>query len=255
MNLNAFFGVVSTVDFALLGLWWVTVQTRPDLRKHGSVAARMSYMVSLQFVVPGTASLLAEVDPAVTLVWRVSFAIAGATGILAIVFLVPALAASSARLMANFLRFGAVPLYAAMTIIAVTPGFLLSNSSGTLGSLQVEGILFCLVVLLSAQVAWAGAMSIKEPAEQAGQADPGTRADPGTGHQPGSPVPPPPGPVSGPPHTRLDVGAPHGYQPAPDGYGYQPASGGWGSGPAPSGWGSAPTPDPRYPERGNPAGK
>jgi hypothetical protein len=63
MNLGAFFGVVSTVDFALLGLWWVTVQARPDLRRNGSSAARMAYVVSLQFIVPGTAGLLAQADP------------------------------------------------------------------------------------------------------------------------------------------------------------------------------------------------
>ena len=132
MNLSAFFGVVATIDFALLGLWWVAVQARPDLREHGSAAARMAYVVSLQFVVPGTASLLALVDPAVTMVWRVSFAIAGVTGILA--------------------------------------------------------ILFCLVVLLSAQVAWAAAMSTDPDARPrlgSPRAPHGSSAEP---RQPGVPL-------------------------------------------------------------------
>jgi hypothetical protein len=148
VSLGSFFGVVSTVDFALLGLWWVTVQTRAELRKHRSTGARMAYAVSLQFIVPGTASLLAQVDPAVTTVWRVSFAVAGVTGITAIVLLVPALAASGERTVVRSLRFGAMPLYALMTLIAV-----FRLSSATLSALQVEGILFCLVVFLGTQVA------------------------------------------------------------------------------------------------------
>jgi hypothetical protein len=158
MNLSAFFGVVSTVDFALLGLWWVTIQARPDLRKPGMNGGRMAYVVSLQFIVPGTAALLAQVDPAVTTIWRVSFAIAGASGILAILMLVPALAASGALTVARFLRLGALPLYALMTFIAIAAG-LLSYSSAKLVALQAEAILFCLVIFLGAQVAWAAAMS------------------------------------------------------------------------------------------------
>jgi hypothetical protein len=236
MSLGAFFGVVSTVDFALLGLWWVTVQTRPDLRKNGSSAARMAYVVSLQFIVPGTAGLLAQVDPAETLVWRVSFAIAGVTGILAILILVPELAASGALSVAKFLRFGALPLYAVMTFIAVTPG-LLSNKSGKIAALQVEGILFCLVVFLSAQVAWAAAMSTVNPAEHPEQAAP-VPGNPVPGNEPGRLPPPPPVPASGPTDAPTVPGIPH--------YGYQPPPGAWGRGPYP---------DPRYPERGNPAGK
>jgi len=160
MSLGSFFGVVSTVDFALLGLWWVTVQTRADLRSHRSMASRMAYVVSLQFIVPGTASLLAQADPAVTAVWRVSFAVAGVTGVTAIVLLVPALAASGQLAVVRSLRFGAIPLYALMTFIAV-----FRLPAATVSALQVEAILFCLVVFLSTQVAWAAAMSTDSAAK------------------------------------------------------------------------------------------
>jgi hypothetical protein len=175
---------VSTVDFALLGLWWVTVQGRSDLREHGSRAERMAYAVSLQFVVPGTASLLAQVDPGVTAVWRVSFAIAGVAGIIAILLLAPALVATGGLVVARFLRFGAVPLYALMTVLAVipTPPFLSGGSHG-LSSLQVEAILFCLVVFLGAQVAWAAAMATDESASTGSE----------SAGLPGQPVPPLPG--------------------------------------------------------------
>jgi hypothetical protein len=161
MDLSTFFGAVSTIDFALLGLWWVAVQARPDLRRSESKAAQMAYMVSLQFIVPGTASLLALVDPAQAVIWRVSFAIAGVTGILAILLLVPAVASYGALGVTRFLRLGAFPLYALMTLVAVVPGILSGKHA-----LQVEAVLFCLVVFLAAQIAWAAAM-FTDPADAA----------------------------------------------------------------------------------------
>jgi hypothetical protein len=137
----------------------------------------------------------------VTLVWRVSFAVAGVTGILATVILVPEVAASGALSVAKFLRLGALPLYALITFIAVTPG-LLSSTSGKLSALQVEAILFCLVVFLAAQVAWAAAMSTTDPAQQAEQTSPATR------NESGRPLSPPPGPVPGLADTRRDAGVP-----------------------------------------------
>ena len=166
MDFSGFFGVVSTVDFALLGLWWVAVQARPDLRSRKSTASRASYLVSLQFVVPGTAALLAQVDPQLTGIWRVSFAIAGLSGVLSILLLAPSLGAGGAGLVLKFLRLGAVPLYAVIAVIAVLPGF---PPSGTrLTALQLEALIFCLMVLLSAQIAWAVAMS-DTPDNGAGQ--------------------------------------------------------------------------------------
>jgi hypothetical protein len=218
MNLSGFFGVVSTVDFALLGLWWVAVQARPDLRKRGSAAARMSYLVSLQFIVPGAASLLAQVDPTVTAVWRVSFAIAAVTGIVAIVFLVPTLHATGALTVERFLRFGALPMYALVTLIA-----LIAPGTSKLSALQVEAILFCLVIALSVQVAWAAAMS-------EGSADP--TAQPATREtRPAVPVTEPTASVTETtpllPVRPSDKPA-HGYQPPP---GTQPLGsqppGGW----------------------------
>lgn len=166
MDLSAFFGVVSTVDFALLGLWWVTVQSRPDLRRREREAGRMAYMVSLQFVVPGTAALLAQVDPDLAAVWRISFGIAGATGVLAIASFVPTLLSTGARSVAISLCLIALPLYCALTAVAATAG-LFSNTS-QIKPLQVEAILFCVITLLGTELAWAAAMSAEpEPTRSA----------------------------------------------------------------------------------------
>jgi cytochrome bd-type quinol oxidase subunit 2 len=158
MDLSAFFGVVSTVEFALLGLWWVTVQTREDLRRREAQGLGMAYLVSLQFVVPGTASLLAQVAPDLQAVWRVSFAIGGVAGFAAIIALRPVLVASGESGVAKILTFGALPLYTVITVIAVLPN-LFGSLNMRLDELQVEAILFCLTIFLSAQTAWAAAMA------------------------------------------------------------------------------------------------
>lgn len=157
MDLSAFFGVLSTVDFALLGLWWVTVQARSDLREQTAAGGRMAYMVSLQFVVPGTAALLAQVAPDLSAVWRISFGVAGVAGVLSIVLISPALVAEGAASVARLLRFVALPLYAVLIAIALSAGAFQSNAR--FQPLQVEAVLFCMITFLSAQLAWAAAMT------------------------------------------------------------------------------------------------
>ena len=52
MDIAAFYAVVAGVNFTLLGLWWVAVHERIDVRDRAS--RRMAYVVALQFMVPGT---------------------------------------------------------------------------------------------------------------------------------------------------------------------------------------------------------
>ena len=163
MDLSAFFGVVSTVDFALLGLWWVTVQARPDLRSKRLKTGKAAYLVSLEFVIPGTASLAAQVAPDDQIIWRIAFALLGVTGIVAIVGLFPAMVRAGETGVASLLVFTTVPCYAVIVLLAAWPK-VMSELHSTLGALQVEALVFCVAVFLSAQTAWAAAMS-PEPGE------------------------------------------------------------------------------------------
>jgi hypothetical protein len=113
-DLTAFYGIISGVNFTLLGLWWVAVQELKHLRQTG--AGRMAYIVSLQFLLPGTAALLSQVAPKVTGLWRGSFTLAG----------VPSIDTAVAK---------------------------------SINGAQLEGVLFCLLVLISTQTAWGAAMS------------------------------------------------------------------------------------------------
>jgi cytochrome bd-type quinol oxidase subunit 2 len=158
MDLSAFFGIVSTIDFALLGLWWVTVQARPDLRSRQLKTGKAAYLVSLEFVIPGTASLLAQVAPNLQIVWRIAFAALGLIGIVAIAGLSPAMRRAGASGVARVLVWTTAPCYAVIVALAAWPQ-IVSRLNVQLSALQVEALVFCVAIFLSAQTAWAAAMS------------------------------------------------------------------------------------------------
>ena len=162
MDIAAFYAVVAGVNFTLLGLWWVAVQDKVDLRD--AAARRMAYVVALQFMVPGTASLISQVAPTVTTIWRVTFTLAGLAGAAGVLLVVPVLRKAplsvGSRGAAAFMLGAGLPLYALVTLVAAVPG-VHEAVSDKLTGLQTEAILFSVLVLLSVQVAWSVAMMPK----------------------------------------------------------------------------------------------
>jgi hypothetical protein len=156
MDIAAFYAVVAGVNFTLLGLWWVAVHERTDLRD--SASRRMAYVVALQFMVPGTASLISQVAPDVTVIWRITFTVAGVAGAAGVLLVVPVLRQSTARTAAMVMLVVGLPLYLVVALVAGVPG-IHEAVSDQLTGLQTEAILFSLLVLLSVQVAWTVAMT------------------------------------------------------------------------------------------------
>jgi hypothetical protein len=158
MDISAFYAVLAGVNFTLLGLWWVTVQERRELRARGSWAGRMAYVVSLQFLLPGTMSLISQVAPGVPLMWRTTFALGGAAGAIGIVLLVPLLLRTHLRGSAVLLLLVGLPIHIVVTIVALAPD--LRRSVGIeLTNLQIEAVVLCLLVLVGAHTAWTAAMT------------------------------------------------------------------------------------------------
>jgi uncharacterized membrane protein len=118
----------------------------------------MAYAVSLQFLIPGTVSLLSQVAPNVAYLWRTAFALGGAAGVVGIVRLVPILLRTHLRTAARLLIVVGVPIHALIAVVAMLSD-LRSALDIELSSLQVEAVLFCLLVLVGAQTAWIAAMS------------------------------------------------------------------------------------------------
>jgi len=158
MDQSAFYGVVSAINFTLLGLWWVAVKDRAGFEGDHGLSHRTAYLVSLQFVVPGTVSLLAQVAPDVPAVWRAAFAIAGVVGAVGIALLSDEIRRTSdLRLAPILFRTFGVPLYALVVLVALVP--LPSSLDIGLTPIQIEALLLTLLVFLGVQEAWVVSMT------------------------------------------------------------------------------------------------
>jgi hypothetical protein len=155
--LSGFYGAFSPACFALLGLWLVVVQIRLGEWQGSPPHRRRSYGVALHFVLPGMMSLLALIDPADPVFWRVSFAIIALSGA-AVLTLVsglparsqadrggspPAAPAADQLGLAGYLA--AVALYLLIGALAVVGG---------LDVLRTEAVLLTLLVFLGFNMAW-----------------------------------------------------------------------------------------------------
>jgi hypothetical protein len=147
--LTDFYVAFATVCFTLLGLWIIVVQTRHGEWRHSPVHRRRAYAVALHFSLPGLMSLLSLVDPASTDLWRISFAIVAAGGVLALA-LVRGPAPTGLGAAAYV---AAVVLYVLIALVAVAPG-MVADLGVLARPLRVEAVLLTMLVFLGVNVAW-----------------------------------------------------------------------------------------------------
>jgi hypothetical protein len=139
----------ATVCFTLLGLWIIVVQTRHAEWRQSAVHRRRAYGVALHFSLTGLMSLLSLVDPASTALWRISFAIVAAGGVIALA-LVRGPAPTGLGAAAYV---AAVVLYVLIALVAVAPGMV--AEIGVLARpLRVEAVLLTMLVFLGVNVPW-----------------------------------------------------------------------------------------------------
>jgi cytochrome bd-type quinol oxidase subunit 2 len=154
MDQTAFYGVVSGINFTLLGLWWVAVKDRLDLASGTASFRRMAYFVSLQFVVPATIALFAQVAPDVADVWRSAFALAGLVGIAGTLMLAYEMSVQTdAKILPALFAVVGAPLYLLVVVVALWPG-VVGDLELELTPIEVEGFLLTIVVFLGVQAAW-----------------------------------------------------------------------------------------------------
>ena len=147
--LTEFYVAFSTVCFTLLGLWIIVVQTRHGEWRYSAIHRRRAYGVALHFSLPGLMSLLSLVDPASTALWRISFAIVAAGGVIALA-LVRGPAPTGLGAAAYV---AAVVLYVLIALVAVAPGMVAEIGVLAL-PLRVEAVLLTILVFLGVNVAW-----------------------------------------------------------------------------------------------------
>lgn len=154
MDTAAFYTTASTLCFTLLGFWWVVVQFRHDELTTDPGRRRLSFVVSLHFILPGLVSLASLIAGDSSLLWRLAFGLAGAAGLVAVIVGSRGVEAPVGAIAALRQRaWLAAPLYALITLVAAVPE--MARSVTGLAPLQVEGYLLVLLVLLGILFAWA----------------------------------------------------------------------------------------------------
>lgn len=147
--LTAFYSTFATVCFTLLGLWIVVVQTRHAEWRRLALQQRRAFGIALHFSLPGLMSLLSLVNPASTVLWRISFAIVAGSGAIVLALV---RSPGSTRL-GVFAYVAAVILYVLIAVVAVAPSIV--DYIGDLARpLRVEAVLLTIVVFLGANVAF-----------------------------------------------------------------------------------------------------
>ena len=147
--LTDFYAAFATVCFTLLGLWIIVVQTRHAEWRQAAVYRRRAYGIALHFSLPGLMSLLSLVDPASTALWRISFAIVAAGGVIAL-----ALVRGPAPTRLGVLAYlAAVVLYVLIALVAAAPS-VVADLGVPARPLRVEAVLLTIVVFLGVNVAW-----------------------------------------------------------------------------------------------------
>lgn len=142
-----FYQAFAPVSFTLLGLWFIVVQTR-HRDWAGSLEHRMRASgVGLHFALPGLMSLLSLIDPTNQALWRSTFGVSAALGV---VGLVTTGRAGGGR---PVLHWAAVGIFAVVSAVAVAPR-LVTGMAPDAKPLQVEAFLLSLLLSLGVTQAW-----------------------------------------------------------------------------------------------------
>ena len=140
--LDAFYGAFSPACFALLGLWLVVVQIRIGDWRDNENSKRMSYVISLNFLLPGLMGVLALIDSQNATFWRASFAILGIGG---------AVGSYLVRRVPTGDRLGAaaywtaIALYVAVAVLAFVGG---------VDGLRTEAVLLTALIFVNFNIGW-----------------------------------------------------------------------------------------------------
>ena len=131
---DAFYAQLAQVAFTILGFWLAIVQLRPDTVLVTPSVRRAAHAVSIQLMLPAVMALLALADPGNGRVWRASFVLGAAFGVVAVVALAAGGRLPPALIVAHAL---VVAGYVAVAVVALAP-------HGTLpfASLDAEAVLF-----------------------------------------------------------------------------------------------------------------
>ena len=140
--LDAFYTAMSPAALALLGLWLVAVQMRADEVRASRELIRRTYAVALLFALPGLMSVIALIDSANPLYWRVSFALISVIGA-AVLLLFRGLPGTG--MIRNLSDVLAVILYVAIAVLGIMGGPAKERTAA---------VMLTAMILLGFNIAW-----------------------------------------------------------------------------------------------------
>jgi hypothetical protein len=147
VNVSTFYALFSATCFTLVGLWWGVVQ-RNTRWARDPVQRRAIGGVYLAFLLPALMGLFAQVGGTQDqLVWRLSFIVIAAVGVLATLRLLAIDDAPGVTPM----RATATGVYALVAVIGAFPG--IAEMLG-LRAIQAEALLLVLLVALGHALVW-----------------------------------------------------------------------------------------------------
>jgi hypothetical protein len=154
--METFYATLSSICFALVGLWLVVVQFKYDVFTSSPTLRLTAYAAAMHFVAPGVISLVAVLMSQETAIWRLGSVLGGVLGIVA------AVTALRAGLLSGWQRIQEVVLlilFGALTLL----GFVTTPLFG-LKPVLIEALVNIGVIVLGVQFAWqffVGGMLVK----------------------------------------------------------------------------------------------
>lgn len=157
-----FYKTISGVSFTLLGLWFVVVQLKYKEGAGDPQRRRHVYGVTLFFLIPAVMAMLSSINTEMKMLWRVTFGITGALGLVEIVlyFATDGIRTKSA----SVLRMLAILVYIPIVLVALSPS-LVDDVGIDLLPREVEAILLSAVIVIGVHLAF---LALTESNETAG---------------------------------------------------------------------------------------
>lgn len=146
MDISDFYETVAQVSFTVLGLWLVVVEVMRG-RNTSVFDWRLAHAISLQLALLGTTSLLSQIDPENTEIWRYAYGIGGLLTA-SLIYARAIRGRTDTSSVMGLTAIGLVAINVATAVVAVLPNSTLAELGSSLTALEMEALLVSILVLL-----------------------------------------------------------------------------------------------------------
>ena len=151
--LKDFYTAFSPTCFTLLSLWLTIIAINARYWVRSPLHEHQAYAVALYFAAPGTMSLLALIDSASTILWRIVFTAIAVLGIVGVFAFSPLDRRKPLQWFTGrdrLVNFAGILFYTAIVVLAWIPFQVLRYEGGLLTLLVLMGVYFAMRMLFTA---------------------------------------------------------------------------------------------------------